>query len=253
MYVAIIDLVQYDCPVIGLTEITEGVKATVLGVNNAYINNGVEKLYLHLEGDSFREVYNCIENIDRKRLAIDYRIIYRKNNKAGIYMVIKKTDAMEKSLEYNAIPAAPWVSVDGVERWTLGFLRKNELNEYISRVKDKNYVKRARVIKVQEDTMAIVSLSFFSILEFLEEINKLTKTQLRMLEKAFIEGYYEWPRKKNLMDLSKDMGVSRVAVTKLLRRAEYKVVKSILKLTNEISRDKKGYGKGDRVFTVSKK
>ena len=253
MYVVILDLVQYDCPVIGLTEVTEGVKATVLGVNNAYINDGVEKLYLHLEGESFRDVYNCINNIDRRRLAIDYNVIYRKKNKAGVYMVIKKTDAMEKSLEFNAIPVAPWVSVDGVERWTLGFLRKNELNEYISRVKDRNYVKKTRVIRVQEDTMAIVSLSFFSILEFLEEINKLTKTQLRMLEKAFNEGYYEWPRKKSLMELSNDIGVSRVAVTKLLRRAEYKVLKSILKLTNEVSRDREGYSGREKAFTIGKK
>ena len=70
-------------------------------------------------------------------------------------------------------------------------------------------------------------------------MKELTKNQLNILNIALSEGYYKWPRGINTVELSSRLGISRTAVTKLLRRAEYKVLKSVLKVINAYRYKKK--------------
>ena len=52
----------------------------------------------------------------------------------------------------------------------------------------------------------------------------LTEEQERVLAKAYLMGYYEYPRRANLKDLARELGVSVSTVAETLRRIERKMV-----------------------------
>ncbi len=62
----------------------------------------------------------------------------------------------------------------------------------------------------------------------------LTEHQRRVLREAVAAGYYEIPRRANLDDLARRLGISRSSVADALRRAEAKAVRLILRLDEEL-------------------
>ncbi len=232
MYIAVLDIAQYDCPVVKLTDIMENVEVVVIGANVSEIHRGYERIYITIRGYNKEDVVKAIDNIQKMSYVKSFTVLYRKNNEARVYMYIKKTNAMEASVKLDATPVAPWVSVEGVERWTLGFPSKKQLYEYISLVKERDVVENVVVRDVPDDVIMDMSLLYLALADFIINMKGLTENQLNILNIALNEGYYEWPRRINIVELSSRLGISRTAVTKLLRRAEYKVLKSVLEVIN---------------------
>jgi len=232
MYIAVLDIAQYDCPVVKLTDLTEDVEVVVIGANVSEIHKGYERIYITIKGYNKEDVIRAIDNIQKMRHVKSFTVLYRKNNEARVYMYIKKTKAMEASVKLDATPVAPWISVDGVERWTLGFPSKKQLYEYISLVKEQDVIENIIVRDIPDDVIMDMSLLYLALADLIIKIKGLTENQLNILNIALSEGYYEWPRRINIVELSSRLGISRTAVTKLLRRAEYKVLKSVLEFIN---------------------
>lgn len=53
----------------------------------------------------------------------------------------------------------------------------------------------------------------------------LTRKQSEAIALAFSQGYYEIPRKTEIQNIAKDLGIKRVAVQERLRRAERAIIK----------------------------
>lgn len=228
MYIAVLDIAQYDCPIVKLTDLTESVEIVVLGANVSEINNGYERIYITVRGEDKHDVIKAIKNIQKIKYVKAFRILSKKNNEARVYMYITKTRAMEASVKLDATPIAPWVSIDGIERWILGFPSRKKVYEYISLVKEQDVIENIIVKEVPDNLIMESSLRFLATLNLISSIRKLTDSQLNILKIALQNGYYEWPRRTNIVKLSSKLNVSRAAITKLLRRAEYKVIKGIL-------------------------
>ncbi len=228
MYIAVLDIAQYDCPIVKLTDLTESVEIVVLGANVSEINNGYERIYITVRGENKYDMIKAIENIQKIKYVKAFRILSKKNNEARVYMYITKTRAMEASVKLDAMPIAPWVSVDGVERWILGFPSRKQVHEYISLIKEQDIIENIIIREIPDDLIMESSLRFLATLDLISSIRKLTDSQLNILKIALQNGYYEWPRRTNIVELSSRLNVSRAAITKLLRRAEYKVIKGIL-------------------------
>lgn len=235
MYVAVLDIVQYDCPVVRLTELLKDIEIVVLGANVSEIHRGYERIYISIRGDNKYVIERSLDNIRGINFVKSFTVLYRKNNEARIYMHIKKTNAMEASVKLDAVPVAPWVSVNGVERWTLGFFSKKQLYNYVSMVREKDVIENIIIKEVPDEAVMYMSLLYPALLNFLTDIRELTENQIKILKIALDEGYYEWPRRINTVELATKLGISRTGVTKLLRRAEHKALKSIRKILEAIS------------------
>ena len=230
MHVAILDIVQYDCPVVKLTDITKDVKVVVIGANVAEIHKGYERIYITIKGQNRDDIIKALNNVQKLKDVKSFTILYRKSNEARVYMYIKKTKAMEASVLLDAMPVVPWISINGVERWTLGFPSKKQLYEYVSLVKEQDSIENIIVREVPDDVIMTLTLLYPALIDFIVDTKELTENQLNILKIALNEGYYEWPRRINVIELSAKLGISRAAVTKVLRRAESKVLRSVLKL-----------------------
>jgi len=235
MYVASFDIVQYDCPVVWLVEHLKDAKIIVTGANVAEISRGYEKIYVVLLGDE-GVTSKALEKIENYKLVRSYEIIQKKRDFVKVKMHITRTKTMETSVFLDAMPLAPWIAKEGYERWTLGFYSKKLLNEFVSRVSEFDYIERSRVEEIPDELVAEFSMNFLAALNLLTmELSKLTNKQLSLLRLALESGYYEWPRKTNIVELSEELGISRAAVTKLLRRAERRIVSSTLKYLSKTS------------------
>lgn len=221
---------QYDCPVVWLTEHVKDSTILVVGANVSEIDKGYERIYVVALGDG-GAVEEVIRKVSNLSFVKSYEVIQRKRDIVKLSMVITKTRTMEASVTYDATPLATWVAIDGFERWTLGFHTYRQLRDFVSRVSEYDYIERSRVEEVPDILLAI---NYASLLRFTKEtLKKLSDRQIRLLNTAIRQGYYEWPRLVNIGKLAKDLGVSRVAVAKLLRKAEKGVIFSTLDFLKE--------------------
>lgn len=233
MYVAVFNIIQYDCPVVWLVENLKDANIVVTGANVAEISRGYEKIYVVLLGSN-DVIDKAIQKIEDYKLVRSYEVIQKKKGFAKIQMNITRTKTMEASVFLDATPLAPWIAKEGYERWTLGFHSKKLLNEFVSRVNEFDYIEKSRVEEVPDELIAEFSMNYLVALNLLTiELGKLTSKQLGLLRLALESGYYEWPRKINIVELSEELGISRAAVTKLLRRAEKRIIHSALKYLNK--------------------
>jgi predicted DNA binding protein len=59
--------------------------------------------------------------------------------------------------------------------------------------------------------------------------DSLTVYQHRIIEKAFLEGFFEYPRKSGLDELSEHIGISSSSLSETIRRAEKKIIARYLR------------------------
>lgn len=213
-----------------MTEHVKDSTILVVGANVSEIDKGYEKIYVVAIGDG-STVEEIIRRVSSLSFVKSYEVIQRKRGSIKLSMVITKTRTMEASVIYDATPLATWVAINGFERWTLGFHTYKQLKDFVSKVSEYDYVERSRVEEVPDILLAI---NYASLLKFTKDtLRRLTDRQIKLLSTAIKQGYYEWPRLVNMGRLAKDLGVSRVAVAKLLRKAERSVISSTLEFLKE--------------------
>jgi predicted DNA binding protein len=97
---------------------------------------------------------------------------------------------------------------DGTVEWTLAFNKREALTELLDRMK-----------KEQVD-VKILKLSSVA------DVENLTSHQRSLVETALEEGFFDYPRRITLRELSKKMGISASTASEVLRRAERKILAS---------------------------
>ena len=106
---------------------------------------------------------------------------------------------------------------DGTVEWTLAFNKREALTELLDRMK-----------KEQVD-VKILKLSSVA------DVENLTSHQRSLVEMALEEGFFDYPRRITLRELSKKMGISASTASEVLRRAERKILASYQ--THDVVRD----------------
>mgnify|MGYP001772869788 CR=1 FL=1 len=230
------DIVQYDCPVVWLTERVDGSSILVVGANVSEIRSGYEKIYVVILGDE-AAVSTSIKKLDSMSSVKRYEVIQRKRRYAKLSMLIDKTKTMEATVNHDAFPLATWVALDGSERWTLGFHTLRQLREFMSRVSEYDYIEEYRIVEIPEHFLALDYVRILSL--FSEGMRRLTDRQVKLLSTAANLGYYDWPRRANVSRLARELGISRVAVAKMLRRAEKNLVCTFLRMIGN-ERERRG-------------
>jgi predicted DNA binding protein len=97
---------------------------------------------------------------------------------------------------------------DGTVEWTLAFNRREALNELLDRMKQEHI------------DVKILKLSSVA------DVENLTSHQRSLVQTALEEGFFDYPRRITLRQLSKKMGISASTASEVLRRAERKILAS---------------------------
>ena len=97
---------------------------------------------------------------------------------------------------------------DGTVEWTLAFNKREALTELLDRM------------KTEQVDVKILKLSSVA------DVENLTSHQRSLVETALEEGFFDYPRRITLRELSKKMGISASTASEVLRRAERKILAS---------------------------
>jgi len=103
-------------------------------------------------------------------------------------------------------PAKP----DGTVDWVLAMTAHGSLRRLLRKLKTHGI--EAKVVRVAG----------------ISDADKLTPRQRRVIEYAYASGFYEYPRRAALHQLSRSLGISSSTLGEMLRRAERKIVTSYL-------------------------
>lgn len=102
----------------------------------------------------------------------------------------------------------PAVGAEGVDRWTLVVPRTPEALRTVARAQSGPEGSRTSILRMRR---------------FVPK-RTLTPRQAAALETAYRLGFYAFPRRTNLKEISRILGVSRSTAAELLRRAESKIL-----------------------------
>lgn len=105
-------------------------------------------------------------------------------------------------------------NIDGYEYWEIASWEKSRIDRFI-----RNLGKSKIDVKIQS-----IIQSKLSEIHFPKIMPKLTKKQKKAIEIAIINGYYQYPRKKDLKDLAGIMHIGISTFQEHLRRAENKII-----------------------------
>jgi len=150
----------------------------------------------------------------KKELAKDEKIISLEGKDNFIICQIKEDLKFWPAVQDKIIHIKPVVVEEsGLEYWTLGSHDKKELCKFID-VYEKTH--HGELLKISEEE--ITNFSVISIQP------KLTFKQKNAIEMAIKKGYYHYPRKTDVKELAKDLGLSYSTYQAHLRKAEMKLL-----------------------------
>jgi predicted DNA binding protein len=181
----------------------------------------------------------------------EFRLYAKRDGDAFVRTVFEETTAIDVVGRHGGIVVGPFDQVDGRERWRLGFDDAGDADAALSdldRHESFSVRDRRRLDPLPErpggrrddagpptgDSAAATPLrprATDAVAEAGDRLLRaasLTRTERRTLAVAFAQGYFESPREATLAEVGDRLGVSDVAVSKTLRRAERKLLAATL-------------------------
>jgi len=163
---------------------------------------------------------------DIKKLIIDLkkdkRTIYVELNSNTLFLVeTAKKKPVSKYMRNRIFVTKPVViDKEGNEHWEISSHRKEEIM---------NFIKKVKPIVDEFELLSIKNTPLQNVY-FPKVMPKLTALQKKALELAIKERYYETPKKTNLRALAKLSNVSLATYQKHLQKAESKVIPDVLSI-----------------------
>lgn len=195
------------------TRVVEKFSASVRVIDCRPSQNGGIQQLVEINGrhEQLQEIVEFIQSDENVR---DAHIV--KTKRGRILGVVATTDSTMCKIiaDVNCFcmtcPLASPSKPDGTVDWVLAMTANSSLRKLIRKLKTNG---------IGADIVRVARIS---------DIEKLTPRQRRMIEYAFASGFFEYPRRSGLRELSKSLGVSPSALGEMIRRAERKIITSYL-------------------------
>lgn len=162
------------------------------------------------------------------------KIVSLEKNRANIIIYSKKTASTSKHL---AKSGTAWInptwSEDGLDKVTMIAPNFSSFKKFLASVEGEYEIKvKAKRYLGESTKLSLDSFRAAGFLQLKTASELLTDKQMEAFDVACKYGYYENPKKINLLELSQKLGTSEAALSELLRKAE----KKLLPVLSEIIR-----------------
>lgn len=221
-----LEMIQYDCPYVeasaeasvifftkqwGFDTADRELESRVLahGEDAGALERGIEALQAHANTDTLE-------------------VLHREEDRALIHSVIGETDAMSAVRANDGYITGPFEVKGGTELWRIGFDSEPLATAALSDLDDHNeYSVRSRE--------SVNLTDYYNVLQHVdkaadvfETFETLTDVEYEVLVTAAERGYFDEPRQADLSDLAEQFDVSKTAVSQNLRRAQRKLLDSVV-------------------------
>ena len=225
-----LDVRQEDCP---LTRATRDHEATFTTPHWRFDSrSGRWTLRIHAVADNRHELGGALRAL-KSADSVDRFDLYSKDaTTAFVRTSFEETSAIETINRHRGYVVGPFRNAGGTERWHLGFDTEADADTALSELDSHERFSvrdRHRVGSAERDEHRVGRVDDGGG-------GRLTDREREVLETAFDHGYYRTSREASLDSLGAELGVSDVAVSKTLRRAERRVIADTLDGTDGPSR-----------------
>ena len=217
-----VDMVQYDCPYIDVSD-THDVSffAKQWDFNPADRELETRILLTGADGGALDNGLTALGDHDRME---SLSLLSRQGRRAVLRTKIGETDAMHAIREHGGYITGPFEIKDGSELWRLGFETERVASETLSALDRHNDFSVVMDEAVELDDYYDLVSNARAAKSLLDGYRDLSDVERRTLAAAVEGGYFARPKETDLGDLAEEFGVSKTAVSKNLRRAERKVL-----------------------------
>lgn len=128
-------------------------------------------------------------------------------------------------LENSSIPIYPFYAENGAEMFQIISPDRESMELLIKSIERNNTIENIDYEKITDgDSM----YSIFKRINRITYVSELTEIEMKIIKRAFNEGFYSWPRALDLTSISKSFNLAKPTVLYHLRNAERKIVGSLL-------------------------
>lgn len=180
-----------------------------------------KKKYFLVNG--FIEGENKNKFIEDLKKDVRIKKLEEKNNYVTLLIHYAEKEIKEADMETYYNPSIIHVepvlcSKDGWEHWTIGSFEKEELMKTIRSAQENHNGKLISIINKKSDELFIVGIK-----------PKISPMQKKVLELAFKEGYYSYPRKIEIEKIAKELKIAYSTCQEHLRKAEIALLPNMIK------------------------
>lgn len=224
MYILELKMDQPDCPVIAasreidityyspfwsLNKEVLSARTYVSAIDNETLQTSLQQLELH--PNMFK-----------------VQILSRTRGRALLKLMLGETSARSIILKNGGYVIGPFIVSNGWEIWQIAFDDKKNMEQAIYELdKSQNEFKILKHITIRLDAFSKIISHIDQISEFIKALENLTEEDRAVLISAIKFGYYDDPKKINLLKLANDYGLTPAGMSKKLRRIEKKIFSSI--------------------------
>ncbi len=229
------DMVQYDCPYIDVTDTTDVSFHTM----HWDFNTAQQELETRIlvTGADRGALTNGFEALQRHDGMMGFELLSRRGETAVIKSSIGETNAMGTIRKHDGYITGPFQIRDGSERWSVGFDTDSAADAALSALSTKNDFR----VETRSDASFEEYLDVIQHIDaakgFLDGCRELSDTERRTLRTAVEMGYFRTPRDATLETLTEVFDISKTGVSKNLRRAERKLLERTVSLFPSVEED----------------
>jgi predicted DNA binding protein len=195
-------------------------------------NGSTENVWSHVSSERQEELQKSIQRLKAHPKIAKLEIVNLTKNLASIRLYVMSTKTIAPIILNGGCLVTPILALDGKEFWRAIFSTKSQLNKALNGIM-KNY--SLKVIEVLElDPMVFFNLvqNFEYVLSIISTINELSAKEKQLLMTAIKKGFYDEPKRINTIELANLFGVSKVAISRRIRRLERKLLPALWTLAS---------------------
>lgn len=195
-------------------------------------NGSSENVWTHISSNEKEDLQKSILKLRSHPKIAKLEIVNLTKNFASVKVNVRSTKTIAPIILNGGYIVTPVLALDGKEFWRAIFSTKSQLNKAMNGIM-KNY--SLKIVEVLElDPLVFFSLiqNFEYVLSIINTINDLTKKEKQLLMTAIKKGFYDEPKRINTIELANLFGVSKVAISRRIRRLERKLLPTLWTLAS---------------------
>ena len=220
------DVVQYDCPYIAVTDDVD-VSFHTMHWDFDASRQALETRIL-VTGASDGALANGLDALADQPGMRGFDLLSRRGDTAVIKSFIDETNAMRVVRDHDGYITGPFQIREGSELWNVGFDTSADADEALADLERENdFSVEARNSITLEDYLDVLQ-NIDAATGYLDDCRNLSTVEQRTLATAVDAGYFETPRETSLTALAEEFDVSKTSVSKNLRRGEKKILGGVV-------------------------
>jgi hypothetical protein len=161
------------------------------------------------------------------------KIISKKDNSAELCLITNTTELYKEIRDSGGFILGTMSVEGGKERWLVTFEDLNSRKRAVNYLKDTSDVDLTSTIDIPPEFFCWLVKSYEDLIDFFNTIRSLKSSQLKLFREIVENGYYEWPRRVNITEISKREKISKAAVSRKIRSVERSILNNIVNIIRD--------------------